>query len=54
MSALTARDISIAPTSNPQEKQMAGGEENKLQDALQHKGVVQKSLGNSECVKQTP
>lgn len=54
MSALTDRDTNSAPTSNPETKQNAGGEENKPQDSQQYKSMFEKrSLGGNECVEDT-
>ena len=51
MSALADRDSNITPTSNPQERQSAGGEENKPQETQQHRDVLeQKNGGSNECV----
>lgn len=50
MSALVDRNSNITSTSNPTEKQAAGGEENKPQDGQpQHKSMfMNKSLGQNE------
>lgn len=54
MSALADRDNNIGPTSNPQDKQAAGGEENKPQESQQQQPksmLDHKDLGGNEYVR---